>query len=87
MILTVKVIPNSRKNELEGFLEGILKVRIKAPPDKGKANEQLIEFLAETLQMPKYQIRIVSGHSSRLKKIEITGKAVWPLHLQNEGKR
>ena len=73
MILTVKVIPNSRKNSLEGFQGDILKVRIKAAPEKGKANEELIEFLADSLHVPKRDIQIISGHSSRIKKIEIKG--------------
>lgn len=73
MILMVKVTPNARKNSNEGFHDGILKVRIHAPPDKGKANETLIEFLSETFSIPKSRIRILSGHTSRLKKIEIEG--------------
>lgn len=67
----VKVIPNARKNERVEFAGGALKVRIKAPPDKGKANEALIEFLSGEFSVPKSQIRILSGHSSRLKKVEI----------------
>lgn len=74
MILMVKVIPNAKKNSLEGFQDGVLKVRIQAPPDKGKANEALIAFLAESLHVSKSQIRIISGQSSRLKKIEIQGE-------------
>lgn len=73
MILWVKVIPNATKNSMEGFQEGILKVKIRAIPDKGKANHMLIEFLAESLKVSKSQIQILSGRSSRLKKIEIQG--------------
>lgn len=72
-VLRVKVTPNSARNSLEGFEDGLLKVRIKAPPDKGKANEELIRFLAKTFHLSKSQIRIVSGHASRLKKLEIEG--------------
>lgn len=71
MILMVKVLPNAHKNSIEGMKDGVLKVRIKAPPDKGKANEELISFLAETLQISKSQISLISGHSSRLKKLKI----------------
>ncbi len=67
----LKVIPNSPKNSIEGMQEGVLKVRIKAAPDKGKANDELIEFLAKSFKISKNQITILSGHSSRLKKIKI----------------
>jgi uncharacterized protein (TIGR00251 family) len=73
MILTVKVTPNARANSLEGMHDGVLKVRIKAPPDKGKANEELVAFLADLLQVAKSQISILSGHAGRLKRIEIKG--------------
>lgn len=73
MILLVKVIPNARSNALDSFQDGILKVRIHAPPDKGKANETLIEFLAETFQIAKSRITIISGHTNRLKKLKIEG--------------
>jgi len=75
VILIVKIIPNASKNSLEGFQEGILKIKIQASPDKGKANEALVEFLAETLEVPKREIRILSGHTSRLKKIDIPPEA------------
>jgi uncharacterized protein len=73
MIFMVKVIPNARKNSIEGFQEDILKVKIRAVPDKGKANAMLIEFLADVFHLPKSQIRIVSGHTGRLKRVEISG--------------
>lgn len=72
--LVVKVTPNAKKNAIEGFQEGVLKIKIHAPPDKGKVNEELIAFLAKTFCLPKSQIQIVSGHSSSLKKLEIDGE-------------
>jgi uncharacterized protein (TIGR00251 family) len=68
---TIKVTPNAKKNSIEGFQDGLLKVKIKAVPDKGKANEALIAFLAESFHLAKSQIRIISGHTSRLKRLEI----------------
>lgn len=73
MILKISVIPNARENAIVGFQNDILKVRIHSPPDKGKANDALIEFLAEKFSIPKSRIRIISGHTSRLKKLEIDG--------------
>lgn len=74
MILKVSVTPNARENAIVGFQNGILKVRIHSPPDKGKANDTLIEFLAEKFSISKSRIRILSGHTSRLKKLEIEGE-------------
>lgn len=73
MIITVKVIPNASKNACEGMQEGVLKVRLRAVPDKGKANEALVAFLSELFDVPKRDIRIVSGHTARLKRVEIAG--------------
>jgi uncharacterized protein (TIGR00251 family) len=50
-----------------------LRIRLKAIPEKGKANEALIAFLSEILQVPKSHIQITSGHTSRLKRVAIDG--------------
>ena len=71
MILSVKITPNASRNSIEGWQGDLLRIRIAAPPDKGKANEALIEFLAETLDIPKSDIRILSGAASRIKQLEI----------------
>lgn len=74
MILLVKVAPNSSKNSIEGFQGDILKIKLNAQPDKGKANDELIKFLAKTFAIPKSRIQILSGQTSRLKKLEIDGE-------------
>lgn len=73
MIVMVKVVPNASKNACEGMQEGVLKVRLRAVPDRGQANEALVEFLSELLGLPKSRIRILAGHTSRLKRVEIDG--------------
>jgi uncharacterized protein len=73
MILQVKITPNAHKNVIEGLVEGRLKIRIKAEPDKGKANAELIKFLSKALSIPKKNITISSGLSSRLKTLSLTG--------------
>lgn len=70
-ILQVKVIPNAAQNKIEGWQEGILRVRIRAIPEKGKANEMLISYLAEKLDISKSSLRLVSGQSARIKRIAI----------------
>jgi uncharacterized protein (TIGR00251 family) len=53
-----------------------LKVRLTAPPVDGAANEALVEFLAESLDVPKRAVSIVTGHASRNKIVEVTGIAL-----------
>jgi uncharacterized protein len=71
--LTVKVTPNAGRNEITGCKEGIWYVKIGAPPDKGKANKELVDFLAETLGLRKSAISIIKGLSSHHKLLEIEG--------------
>ena len=72
MMLRVKVTPRSPKTEMAGALaDGTLKIKIAAPPEKGKANEALIAFLAGHFRVPRASIRIVSGESTTRKLIEI----------------
>lgn len=73
MKFEVKVIPKSSKNEVAGFLAGVLKVKICAPPEKGKANKELISFLSIYFGVSKSAVKLVSGEKSRNKIIEIEG--------------
>ena len=59
--------------EFIGFTDGILQVRITAPPVKGKANKELIAFLSKSLGVNKSSLSIVKGHTSRNKVIAIDG--------------
>ncbi len=69
-MLKVKVIPNSKKNNVL-MEKGILKVHVNAPAVDGKANKVLIELLSDFLKVKKYRIKIIKGEKSRLKLIEI----------------
>lgn len=73
MILEVKVTPHAAKNEILRWEENRLVVKIQGVPEKGKVNEKLINFLAKTLGIAKSQIEILSGESSRIKKLNIQG--------------
>jgi uncharacterized protein (TIGR00251 family) len=70
---TVKVVPRSSKTAIAGLLGGMLKVKLAAAPEKGKANESLVEFLADTLGVKRNTITITSGLTSPVKTIQITG--------------
>lgn len=68
---SVRLQPRASKNEITGLQGFSLKVRVTAPPVDGMANQALIDFLSETLQVPRRDVRIVSGVTSRTKVVEI----------------
>ena len=67
----IKVIPKSSKNEILIGTDGLLKVKVTAPPVDGKANEAVIKLLSKELGIKKSQIAIVSGQTSKIKVIEL----------------
>ncbi len=74
MIIQVKVIPNASYCEIkkEAGVDGIsYKIKLTAPANDGKANEQLIELLSEHFNVPKRKIILLSGEKSRHKRISI----------------
>ena len=69
--LKVKVVPKAKKQEV--VKEGeVLKVKVKSPPEKGKANQELIEILADYFNVSVQSVKFVSGQTSRLKIVEIS---------------
>ena len=73
---SVRVQPRASRSEVAGIQQGALKVRLQAPPVDGAANEALVDFLADSLDVPRRMIRIVSGESSRSKVVEARGVSV-----------
>ena len=71
--ITVQVQPNASQNRVVRFKDGVLHVRIAAPPVKGKANQELIKFLSDTLGIGKCNLTILKGHTSKRKIIAVTG--------------
>lgn len=70
--LKIRVVPRSSKNEIaETMADGTFKVKLKAPPVNGRANDALIEFLSEEWDVPKSKIRIIKGLANRNKTIKI----------------
>ncbi|MFA0742173.1 MAG: hypothetical protein DFNUSKGM_002294 [Candidatus Fervidibacter sacchari] len=67
----MKVKPSAKKEGISVSTNEMLEVAVSAPPEKGKANERLIELLAKHFGVAKSKIRIVSGHTKRQKVIEI----------------
>ncbi|MDD5700862.1 MAG: DUF167 domain-containing protein [Dehalococcoidales bacterium] len=73
MRISVKVLPNAGKNEILGPVNGVWRIKIAAPPDKGKANKELIKFLSEILGVRKNNLDILKGHSSHNKILAFEG--------------
>ena len=73
VIFSVRVQPRASKDEIAGEMGGALKVRLRAPAVEDRANEALVEFLAELLKTSRSAVSILGGERSRVKRIEIRG--------------
>ncbi len=73
VVFTVKVVPGSSRTVIAGVLGGMLKVKVAAPPEKGKANKALIDFLAGKLGVKKRAVKIVTGRTNAVKTVEVAG--------------
>jgi uncharacterized protein (TIGR00251 family) len=72
MTIRVKVIPRSPRTEFAGEMaDGTLKIKIAAPPEKGKANDALCAFLARRYDVPREAVSVISGHTAPLKLVRI----------------
>jgi len=74
MLLKIKVVPNSKEQKIEKISELDYKIHLKAQPVKGKANQELIELLADYFNMSKSEICIIKGKTSNKKIVEITNQ-------------
>ena len=71
--LSIRIQPRASKTEVVTMESGGLKIRLTAPPVDGAANEALVKFLAATLSIPRSNVEIVAGHTSREKVVRISG--------------
>ncbi len=71
--LELKVIPNAPRNAVAGWLGAALKVKVHAPALEGRANDELLGFLAETLGVPRRDVTLLRGDKSRQKIVRIAG--------------
>ena len=71
MKLKIKVIPSSSKDCIAGWLDDALKIKVKAPPEKGKANKAVIKVLEKTLDLAKGSVEITGGSTSCRKTVAI----------------
>ena len=71
MLIRIKVVPKSSRDQIAGWLGDRLKVRVSAPPERGKANAAVEKLLAEALDLPTSAVRVVAGATTPLKSVEI----------------
>ncbi len=71
--LALKVTPNAGRNEIIGYKDGALHIKVAVAPEKGKANKALVDLLAERLGIRKSAVTIIKGKTSRNKVVFING--------------
>lgn len=76
MLIALHIVPKASKSEIIGWVDGAdgkkaLKVRVCAPPEDGKANKELLKFLAKTWGVKVASLELVSGEKSRHKRLKI----------------
>lgn len=71
--LELKIIPNAPRNEIVGWLGAALKIKIHAPALEGRANDELLGFLAEKLGLPRRAVTLRRGKKSRRKIVSLNG--------------
>ena len=70
--MKIKVIPRSPRTEMAGEMaDGTLKIHVTAPPDKGKANEELCGFLARQYGVPRTSVTVISGQTAARKLVRV----------------
>jgi uncharacterized protein len=79
--LSLKVIPGASKEGVAWYGD-LLKVKVRAPPEKGRANVAVVELLAARLHLPVSAITVVAGHLSPLKTVEIMGLSLEELKVR-----
>lgn len=76
VVFQARVVASSSRTAVSGLLDGMLKVKVAAAPEKGKANECLIAFLAGKLGVKKKAIEIVKGKTNPVKRLAVVGVTV-----------
>lgn len=71
--IRLRVSPKAKRDRVNGIHAGAIKLQVKDPPEKGRANEGVVRLLAKTLQISAREIELVSGHTSQDKRVAISG--------------
>lgn len=79
LVLVLKITPKAPQTAWAGALDdGTIKVRVAAPPEKGKANDELVRFLARQLNVPPANVEILSGATARRKQVRVSAAPASP---------
>jgi len=73
VVFTAKIVPGSSRTAVCGLLDEMLKIKVSAPPEKGKANKSLLDFLAKQLGVKRNAVSIISGKTSAVKSVQVLG--------------
>ena len=81
-VLNLRIVPRAAKNAIQGEHGDALKIRLCAPPVDGAANAALVEFLAGAFSLPRARVQLLSGQTSRNKRVLLAGcpasRVRWP---------
>lgn len=69
VILSIRLTPNSSKDDFAGYCDEYVKIKVSAPPNENKANKKLLAFLSDTFNLSKSSVELISGDKSRLKRV------------------
>ena len=73
-VITMKIVPGSSgPTRICGVLDGMLKIKVSSPPEKGKANHCLLKYLAQTLDVKKNTLSITAGKTGPIKRVLVSG--------------
>lgn len=75
VVIDVHVVPNAARTAADGLHDGALRVRLKALPIEGQANQALVAWLAQTLGLPRQAVELVRGASARRKQLRVAASA------------
>ena len=81
LLLSVRVQPRASRDELCGWQEGVLKIRITAPPVEGKANAHLLRFIGQCFAVAQSQVELLAGSNARTKRLCIHQPKLLPVEL------
>lgn len=79
--LALHVQPGAKRTEVQGRHGDALKIRLAAPPIEGRANHELVRFLAERFEVPLRNVSLIAGETSRQKRFHISGSMTDPASL------
>lgn len=78
--------PGASENQVVGYQRGVLRLRVTAPPQEGRANQAVISMLAAVLGIAKSRVRIVRGHASREKLVSVESLTTEEVQQRLEGR-